>query len=47
VQWKVGGVNKAPGAQPALSSGQSATVRATAQEGYNLVGDDRWTFKRP
>ena len=24
VQWKVGGANKAPGAQPALSSGQSA-----------------------
>jgi len=47
VQWKVGGVNKAPGAQPALSSGQQATVRATAQSGYNLVGDDDWTFKRP
>jgi len=47
VQWKVGGVNKAPGAQPALASGQQATVRATAQEGFNLVGDDTWTFKRP
>lgn len=47
VQWKVGGANKAPGAQPALSSGQSATVRATAQAGYNLVGDETWNFKRP
>jgi hypothetical protein len=47
VQWKVGGVNRAPGAQPALNSGQSATVRATAQAGYNLVGDETWTFKRP
>jgi hypothetical protein len=47
VQWKVGGVNKAPGAQPALNAGQSATVRATATPGNNLVGDDRWTFKRP
>jgi hypothetical protein len=47
VQWKVGGANKAPGAQPALSSGQTATVRATAQTGYDLVGDDTWTFKRP
>jgi hypothetical protein len=47
VQWKVGGVNKAPGAQPALAAGQQATVRATAQEGYNLVGDETWTFQRP
>jgi len=46
VQWKVGGTNKAPGAQPALSSGQSATVRATATSGFNLEGDDTWTFKR-
>lgn len=47
VQWKVGGANRAPGAQPALSSGQSATVRATATSGYNLVGDETWNFKRP
>jgi hypothetical protein len=47
VQWKVSGQDAAPGAQPALNSGQSATVRATAQEGYNLVGDETWTFKRP
>lgn len=47
VQWKVGGVNKAPGAQPAIAAGSTATVRATAQEGYNLVGDDTWTYKRP
>jgi hypothetical protein len=47
VQWKVGGVNKAPGAQPPLNSGQQATVRATAQPGFNVVGDDRWTFERP
>lgn len=47
VQWKVGGVNKSPGAQPAISAGATATVRATAVEGYNLVGDETWTFKRP
>lgn len=47
VQWKVGGANKAPGAQPAIASGSTATVRATAQPGYNLVGDDRWSFERP
>jgi len=47
VQWKVSGQDAAPGAQPALSAGQSATVRATAQSGYNLVGDETWNFKRP
>jgi hypothetical protein len=47
IQWKVGGVNKAPGAQPAIGSGSSATVRATAQPGYNLVGDETWNFARP
>lgn len=47
VQWKVGGQNRAPGAQPALADGQQATVRATALPGYNLEGDDRWTFQNP
>jgi hypothetical protein len=47
VQWKVNDVSKAPGAQPALASGASATVTATAQSGYNIVGDDDWTFHRP
>ena len=44
VQWKVNGVNRAPGAQPALSVGQTAEVQAVAQSGYNLEGDDEWTF---
>jgi hypothetical protein len=44
VQWKVNGVNKAPGAQPALTTGQTAEVQAVAQAGYNLEGDDEWTF---
>lgn len=44
VQWKINGVNKAPGAQPALTVGQTAVVTAHAQTGYNLVGDDRFTF---
>ena len=47
VQWKVGGVNKAPGAQPALATGSKATVRATAQSGFDLVGDETWVFERP
>ena len=44
VQWKINGVNKAAGAQPALTTGQTANVKATAQPGYNLQGDDDWTF---
>jgi hypothetical protein len=47
VQWQVNGVNRAAGAQPALASGDSATVRARATAGNNLVGDDDWTFERP
>lgn len=46
VQWRVGGVNKAPGAQPAVAAGAQTTVRATAMPGYNLVGDETWTFRR-
>ena len=44
VQWKVNGVNKPSGAQPALTTGQTAEVQAVAQSGYNLEGDDTWTF---
>ena len=47
VQWKVNGVNKAPGAQPALGVGESATVLATPLAGYTLQGDDDWVFQRP
>src|SRR3954471_18771345 len=44
VQWKVNGVNRAPGAQPALTTGQTAEIEAVAQPGFNLQGDDDWTF---
>lgn len=44
VQWKINGVNKATGAQPALTVGQTAEVEAVAQAGYNLQGADDWTF---
>jgi hypothetical protein len=47
VQWKVNGVNKAPGAQPAIASGTTAEVTAHANEGYVIQGDDDWTFFRP
>jgi hypothetical protein len=44
IQWKIDGVNKSPGAQPALTSGQTKTVTATPAAGYNVVGDDEWIF---
>lgn len=44
VTWTVNGEERAPGAQPALTAGQTAEVQATAQSGYNLQGDDQWTF---
>lgn len=44
VQWKINGVNKAAGAQPALTVGQIAEVTAHAQSGYTLSGDDDWTY---
>lgn len=44
VQWKVNGVNKAAGVQPALTVGQTAVVTAVPTEGYVLTGDDDWTY---
>ena len=43
VVWKIDGVTKT-GAQPALTSGQSKTVVATPAAGYNIVGDDEFTY---
>lgn len=44
VQWKINGVNKTPGAQPALQVGETAEVTAHALAGYNLQGSSDWTF---
>jgi hypothetical protein len=44
VQWKINGVNKTPGAQPALTTGQVAEVTATATTGYRIIGDEDWVF---
>ncbi len=46
VQWKVNGANRAAGAQPAVAPGATVEVVATALAGYNLQGDDEWTFRR-
>lgn len=47
VQWTINGVNRAPGAQPAIAVGQTSEVKAVALPGYNLEGDDEWTFQNP
>lgn len=44
VQWKINGVNKAAGAQPALTVGQTAAVTAHPLAGYLLTGDEDWTY---
>jgi hypothetical protein len=46
VQWKVNGVNKAPGAQPAIPVGQTADVDAVPTAGHTLEGDTDWSFER-
>jgi hypothetical protein len=44
VTWYYNGVETAAGAQPPLTTGQSANVNAEAQSGYQIEGDDDWTF---
>lgn len=44
VQWKVNGVNKTAGAQPAMTVGQTSVVTAVPLTGYTITGDDDWTF---
>lgn len=44
VTWTVNGEERAAGAQPALTVGQTADVEAHAAPGYMIVGDDDWTY---
>ena len=44
VQWKINGVNKAAGAQPAMSVGQTSVITGHPQAGYAIDGDDDWTY---
>jgi len=46
VQWKINGVNKASGAQPAISVGKVSEVTAHALATYYLTGDTDWAFER-
>lgn len=44
VQWQIDGEDVADGPQPALAADQTVEVRAAAEPGYNVVGDDTWTY---
>lgn len=46
IQWKINDVNKAPGAQPAMTTGQVSNIKAVPTTGYVLTpeSDDDWIF---
>lgn len=44
VTWKINGVTKSAGAQPAMTVGQSSYITAHASTGYRLVGNWEWVF---
>lgn len=45
VVWRINGVIKSPGAQPALTAGQTAVITAEpASAAYVLIGDTDWEF---
>lgn len=46
IQWRINGEDVANGAQPALTTGQTAVVTAVPQTGYVLSdnSDDDWTY---
>jgi hypothetical protein len=44
VQWKINGVDASPGAQPAMTTGQTSHIVATPTAGYVLTGDTDWDY---
>ncbi len=44
ITWYINGVETDPGAQPALTSGESSYVTAVALPGYYITGDSDWAF---
>lgn len=45
IQWSINGVNKTPGAQPALTVGQVAYIKATPLSTYRIsAGTDDWAY---
>lgn len=49
VTWKINGVTKTAGAQPAITAGTTAVVTAHLQSGYVFAAgsDSDWSFTRP
>lgn len=44
VTWTINGEDASPGAQPAMSTGETSVIRAHAETGYVLDGDTDWEF---
>lgn len=44
ITWYINGVATDPGAQPALSSGETDAITAQADVGYEITGDNDWTY---
>lgn len=46
ITWKINGVTKTPGAQPAMTTGQVSVVTAHTNDGYVLSdqSDDEWVY---
>jgi hypothetical protein len=44
VLWQINGVDVTPGAQPAMTTGQSSNVTARPDATHMIAGDDDWTF---
>jgi hypothetical protein len=44
VTWTINGEDAAPGAQPAMATGETSNVQAHATAGHVVEGDDDWTF---
>jgi hypothetical protein len=44
IVWKINGVTKSSGAQPAMTTGQTSVVQATPATGYRVTGDTDWVY---
>lgn len=44
VVWRINNIIKTPGAQPAMTVGQTSVITASPAAGYYLTGDDDWTY---
>lgn len=44
IVWRINDVVKTAGAQPAMTTGQSSSITATAAAGYRITGDNDWTY---